>query len=73
MVLTLISILFGFLISAECNLFGRIIKEMKNKSSKNEPGVSQFAELRERFSRVGRKIMLLIVISLLYYLGNPQD
>lgn len=73
-VFTLVSILFGFLISAECNLFGRLItQEMKKRNSIKEPGQSQFGELKNRFSRINSGIMSLIVISLSYYFAKALN
>lgn len=67
--LTLTSILFGFLISSICNLFGRkITKQMDNSNSMINLGNSQLHDLKQRFLRIINRIMVIVIICILYFL-----
>lgn len=52
-ILTLTAIVFGFLISAICNMFGRkITNRMSTSASVNDSGISQLQELKSDFLAV---------------------
>lgn len=64
-VLTVMAIVFGFIMSAVSNLFGRkVTYEMANKTSKYDPGLSQLQELKGCFSHLMYCCLFLIVVSL---------
>lgn len=70
-ILTLVSILFGFLISSICNLFGRkITKKLDMKIGVKDPGCSQLNEMKIRFLKIINYIMVLVVISIVFYLAK---
>lgn len=63
LIVTVISIIFGFLVSAICNLYGRnITTEMSEKVGKFDKGKSQLQELKYDFSII-LYISVLIMLS----------
>lgn len=64
-VLTLLSIVFGFVISAICNLFGRkITYEMSVRRSASDGGISQLQMIKKDVSQILGCSMSLIIMSL---------
>lgn len=64
-VLTILSIVFGFVVAAICNLFGRKITfELSVRRSSIDGGISQLQEIRRDFSQLLGCSMLLITISI---------
>lgn len=69
--LTLASILFGFLISSICNLFGRkITVQMDKMDSLRDPGKTQLQDLKGRFIIIINNLMMLVVICITYFLAK---
>ncbi len=67
--LTLASILFGFLISSICNLFGRKITiRMDKMESLMNPGKTQLQDMKGRFIIIINNIMMLVAVCIAYFL-----
>lgn len=70
-IMMVVSIAFGFLITAICNLFGRnITNKMAYKTGVLDKGKSQLQELKDDFSEIFGICILIIVISVLYFIAK---
>lgn len=71
--ITFVSIIFGFLVTAICNMFGRkITKKMAMRASRGNKGISQLQDLKQDYKSVLINCIFVLVISILYLIARAS-
>lgn len=72
--ITIVSIVYGFLISSICNMFGRKITEKMNRiKSLNNPVISQLQEVKSDYKSISVVCLLLLLFSLIAYVVGTSN